>query len=437
MNALFTIIGCINFSTISPIVVSCTTVNMTASSCRKVFKMHFPFLILNFFLAYVAASEVTIDDQKEAKIRSIANEMMRVIENEIKNQTIEQGSLSKRNYDFYPYIFKQFYPKVYGIVKSGCDENNPYLYRPAPGGGFYPPLVSAVYKREEAVDHEVDGITENAKILQKQLLAEWGKIPSGDNSLTRRGRFITSGFNEAIQSIVPSSGGRQIVQGATRQPNYAPYNAAAAHNMRNYQSQAANTGQNIQYITGGQNMQAITGGQNMQAITGGQNMQAITGGQNIQYITGGQNIPNIIDYHAYAAAASQNMPITDYRAYAASQNIPIIDYRRYAASQNIPNTDPYTGGTVQYIRTSDNQADAIEQVSRQEVDAPIEVDAPTEVEAPSVVEVTRRPAKRLGVPKKEGAVAVANTDWNLITGIVAATVGSIAFLILFIRLLTI
>jgi hypothetical protein len=391
---------------------------MTASSCRKVFKMHFPFLILNFFLAYVAASEVTIDDQKEAKIRSIANEMMRVIENEIKNQTIEQGSLSKRNYDFYPYIFKQFYPKVYGIVKSGCDENNPYLYRPAPGGGFYPPLVSAVYKREEAVDHKVDGITENAKILQKQLLAEWGKIPSGDNSLTRRGRFITSGFNEAIQSIVPSSGGRQIVQGATRQPNYAPYNAAAAHNMRNYQSQAANTGQNIQYITGGQNMQAITGGQNIHYITGG---------QNIQYITGGQNIPNIIDYHAYAAAASQNMPITDYRAYAASQNIPIIDYRRYAASQNIPNTDPYTGGTVQYIRTSDNQADAIEQVSRQEVDAPIEVDAPTEVEAPSAVQASTR----------EGALAVAEVNWTLISGIVTATIGSLVFLILLIRIASI
>lgn len=360
-------------------------------------------------MAYVAASEVTIDDQKESKIRYTVNQIMRVIENEIKNQTIEQGSLSKRNYDFYPYIFKQFYPKVYGIVKSGCDENNPYLYRPAPGGGFYPPLVSAVYKREEAVDHKVDGITENAKILQKQLLAEWAKIPSGDSSLTRRGRFITNGFNDAIQSIVPSSGGRQIVQGATRQPNYAPYNAAAAHNMRNYQSQAANTGQNIQYITGGQNMQAITGG------------------QNIQYITGGQNIPNIIDYHAYAAAASQNMPITDYRAYAASQNIPIIDYRRYAASQNTPNTDSYTGGPAQYIRTSDNQADAIEQVTTQEVDAPIEVDAPTEVEAPSAVQAAKR----------EGALALAEVNWTLISGIVAATIGSLVFLILLIRIASI
>ena len=279
-------------------------------------------------MAYVAASEATIDNKKEAKIRYTANQIMRVIENEIKNQTIEQARLSKRNYGFNPDILKQYYPRAYRIVKSGCDENNPYLYRPAPGGGFYPPAVSAVYKREQAVDPDVDALTENVKIIQKKLAMEWEKLSSQYNSLTRRGGFITNGFGDAAQSIVPSSGGRQIVQGATRHPNYAPYNAAAAHNMRNYQSQAANTGQNIQYITGGQNMQAITGGQNMQAITGG---------QNIQYITGGQNIPNIIDYHAYAAAASQNMPITDYRAYAASHNIPLIDYRRYAENRsNVP-----------------------------------------------------------------------------------------------------
>jgi hypothetical protein len=251
---------------------------MTASSCRKVFKMHFPFLILNFFLAYVAASEVTIDDQKESKIRYTVNQIMRVIENEIKNQTIEQGSLSKRNYGFYPDILKQYYPIAYGIVKSGCDENNPYLYRPAPGGGFYHPAASAVYKREEEVDQDVDALTENVKIIQKQLAMEWEKLSSQYNSLTRRGGFITNGFGDAAQSMAQYTAnglGRHVVPGAYGHmpshqsvaqysangfgghvvpgsyghiPNYEPYSAAAAHNMRNYHSQAYHGGHNVPNI---------------------------------------------------------------------------------------------------------------------------------------------------------------------------------------------
>ena len=185
-------------------------------------------MLLNFFLAYSTATDSTIDDNKEAQIRSTVNQIMKFIENEIKNQTIEQGSLSKRNYGFHPNFLKQYYPRAYGIVKSGCDENNPYLYRPAPAGGFYPPAVSAVYKREEAVvDHQVDGITENAKIIQKQLAVEWGTISNSDHTLARR-MTLAKGVGEVAESL-----GRGVRTSSNDGSSFTSTSSDNLQNLRN------------------------------------------------------------------------------------------------------------------------------------------------------------------------------------------------------------
>jgi hypothetical protein len=188
---------------------------------------------------------------------------MGVIENEIKNRRGDQGSLSRRNDGFYPFILKQYYPRAYGIVKSGCDINNPHLYRPAPGGGYYPPASSAFYKREEGVDHDVDAVTENAKIIQKELAIEWENLSSSgvDNSLSRRA-FITNGLGDAAQYAAQSAAqamarssangyGRQVVQashGYVPKIDYEAYVAAASHNMRNYHHQAYSGAQNMPNI---------------------------------------------------------------------------------------------------------------------------------------------------------------------------------------------
>lgn len=160
--------------------------------------MKFLFVMGTLFLAYARSENATssaVDNQKEAQIRSTARQIILFVDNELQNATLggEKNSISKRMHLAYPNIMNAYYPKAYGILKAACTGGNPHLYQPAPGGGYYRPISNRFNKRQGRIDHEIDGIAENVKIVQKQLAVAWKEeFLRGHNSLSRRAPSVGS-----------------------------------------------------------------------------------------------------------------------------------------------------------------------------------------------------------------------------------------------------
>jgi hypothetical protein len=195
--------------------------------------------LLVFFITHNLLSIATgssdlskIDDEKEAEIRSTTNQILHVIEQEIK-KSISGGNkhLSKRMGQAYPDILNQYYPRAYNILRAACAGNNPSLYRPAPGGGYYRPISKTFYKRQESIDYTVNGVDENAKEIQKQLAVVWEDNISQnkDNSVSRR---ALPNFSGQIKGANPIDDLGEVLIGKLNQEPQIPAPASNSPSSR-------------------------------------------------------------------------------------------------------------------------------------------------------------------------------------------------------------